>query len=65
MDHTCNNCEYGIFCPTWAEMKCKKFLSRNEYAPNEINNCEEWKKRLSSEEPKCHCDDCMQYTTEE
>lgn len=57
---TCDTCENGIFCPTWAEVKCMVFLRRNVYEPDQPNDCEKYKKKKSVEEPTCNCDECCE-----
>ena len=56
-DTLCSSCIESVFCPTWAEWKCKKFKKR---IYSKLMTCEEYKARPKDfEEPKCQCDDCL------
>lgn len=55
----CPNCVEAIWCPTWAEVKCKK-LKRRIYGYAKLTDCMFYKKRGKDfKEPKCQCEDCL------
>lgn len=56
-DILCSSCIESIFCPTWAEWKCKKFKKRIYFKPT---ICKGYKERPKNfEEPKCQCENCL------
>lgn len=55
----CSSCVNGIFCPTWAEWKCKKF-ERRIYGWRKLTRCQFYTKRGKDfKEPRCQCEDCL------
>ena len=53
----CPSCENSIWCPTWAEWKCK-VESKRIYSA--VTKCDSYKKRGKDfKEPKCQCEDCL------
>lgn len=57
METLCSSCTYSIWCPTWAECKCKT-KSRRIYIP--VTECNYYKKRGKDfKESKCQCEDCL------
>lgn len=59
---TCENCDYGILCPTWGEWKCAKKQRRVQY-PSDLN-CADFKKREGLMKP-CQCESCLSREFEE
>lgn len=56
----CPNCSMSIWCPTYAEWKCKVKKQRI-YGYKTLTKCEFYKKRDKDfKEPKCQCKDCLQ-----
>lgn len=56
-DILCSSCVEGIFCPTWAEWKCRKFKKRIYSKPT---TCKGYKSRPKDfKDPKCQCEDCL------
>ena len=54
----CPTCEKSIFCPTWAEWKCK--ATERRFHHNGPLECEHFKKRGKDfKESKCRCEDCL------
>ena len=55
----CSTCDKSIWCPTWAEMKCKHF-ERRIYGYAKLTDCKFYKKRGKNfKEPPCQCEDCL------
>lgn len=53
----CSSCVNSIWCPTWAEWKCKNFEKRIYEL---ISKCNGYKKRDKNfKEPECRCKDCL------
>lgn len=55
----CNNCENGIFCDTWTEVKCTIRKRRITDPKREALRCKNFKKDNREEKPKCQCKQCM------
>ena len=55
----CPTCVNSIFCPTWAEQKCK-VKGQRIYNHETLTECESYKKRPKDfKDPKCRCEDCL------
>ena len=55
----CPSCENSIWCPTWAEWKCK-VKERRIYDYKTLTKCKSYKQRDKKfKEPKCQCEDCL------
>ena len=55
----CSSCVNSIWCPTWAEWKCKSFEKRIR-EPANLKTCTSYKKRDKNfKDPECRCDDCL------
>lgn len=56
----CPTCSNSIWCPTWAEWKCKAFEKRAyDYAT--MTSCSSYVKRDKNfKESKCQCDSCLE-----
>ena len=58
----CSTCTESLWCPTWAEVKCKALLKRvHGYKKmTDPAQCKYYKKRGKDfKEPKCQCEDCL------
>lgn len=54
----CETCVHGIFCPTWAEWRCK---AKEKRIYDNLTQCESYKKRDKNfKEPKCQCKSCLE-----
>lgn len=54
----CETCTNAIWCPTWAEWKCK---AKEKRIRGELTKCESYKKRDKNfKEPKCQCKNCLE-----
>lgn len=54
----CLNCEHGVFCDSWQELKCLVNI-RRIYDPNDALRCRDFKKDKRTEKPKCQCKSCL------
>lgn len=55
----CPSCTNSIWCPTWAEWKCKIKEGRI-YDYKTLTECKFYKKRGKDfKEPRCQCEDCL------
>ena len=55
----CLNCVNSIFCPTWAEVKCK-VREKRIYNHAVLTDCGFYKKRDKNfKESPCQCEDCL------
>lgn len=60
VEHLCASCSSSIWCPTWAEYKCKLKERRIYYGMLFSKHCPDYKKRDKNfKESKCQCDDCL------
>ena len=59
-EHLCASCSESIWCPTWAEWKCK-LKKRRIYSDSPFaTTCSDRKKRGKDfKESKCQCEDCL------
>lgn len=56
----CASCASSIWCPTWAEWKCKLKERRIYSAMLLSKQCPDYKKSDKNfKESKCQCDDCL------
>lgn len=56
-DTLCASCASSIWCPTWAEWKCKQH-ERRMYSV--VERCTDYTARPKSfKEPMCQCKDCL------
>lgn len=54
----CPSCAMSIWCPTWAEWRCKAKERRIYEIPVK---CEDYKKREKDfKEPRCQCQSCLE-----
>lgn len=54
----CETCMNAIWCPTWAEWKCR---SKEKRIRRELTKCSDYKKRDKNfKEPKCQCKSCLE-----
>ena len=57
----CVTCTRSLWCPTWAEVKCKALMKR-VHGYKTLTECKYYKKRGKDfKEPKCQCEDCLKY----
>lgn len=55
----CDTCAESIFCPTWAEVKCKA-LKKRIYGYKKMTKCKFYKQRPKNfKEARCQCEDCL------
>lgn len=56
----CSTCSHSIWCPTWAEWKCK-LKGRRIYSDNLLSvTCPDHKKRDKTfKESACQCESCL------
>lgn len=55
----CPICTNSIWCPTWAEWKCK-IKERRIYDYKTLTECKFYKKRGKDfKESRCQCEDCL------
>ena len=59
----CSSCSNSIWCPTWAEWKCKVFEKRiYDYAT--MTSCGNYVKRDKNfKESECKCKSCLENET--
>ena len=59
MDKTlCETCSEAIWCPTWAEWRCK---AKEKRIYVKLTKCPDYKKRDKNfKEPKCQCESCLE-----
>ena len=59
-EYLCSTCSKSIWCPTWAEWKCKLKERRIYSSMLFSKQCPDYKKRDKNfKELKCQCDDCL------
>ena len=59
-EHICSSCSHSIFCPTWAEWKCKLKKQRIYSDSLFATACSDRKKRGKDfKESKYQCEDCL------
>lgn len=63
MEPSCNNCVYGVFCPTWGNYKCMERRIRVDSGTLK-EPCKSYKMG-SPEVEKCQCEDCLENYFEE
>ena len=57
----CASCSHSIFCPTWAEWKCRVKERRIHFSITTSKQCPDYEKRDKNfKESKCQCKDCLQ-----
>ena len=55
----CPTCKMSIWCPTWAEWKCK-VKERRIYDYKTLTDCADYKTRGKDfKEQRCQCEDCL------
>jgi hypothetical protein len=56
----CFDCEFGLWCHTWGELKCVKKKQRM-YRILSKDDCPNFKKREKGHilDTPCQCEDCM------
>ena len=53
----CPSCKNSIWCPTWAEWKCK---AKSRRVHSAVTKCDDYNKRGKDfKESKCQCKDCL------
>ena len=56
----CATCAESIWCPTWAEWRCKA-KEKRIYNADKLTKCKFYKKRGKNfKEPKCQCRSCLE-----
>lgn len=59
-EQLCASCVSSIWCPTWAEWKCRVNERRIYSAMLLSKECPDYKKRGKDfSEAKCQCEDCL------
>lgn len=54
----CETCSEAIWCPTWAEWRCK---AKEKRIYVKLTKCSDYKKRDKNfKEPKCQCESCLE-----
>ena len=54
----CEICSEAIWCPTWAEWRCK---AKEKRIYVKLAKCSDYKKRDKNfKEPKCQCESCLE-----
>lgn len=55
----CLNCEHGVFCDSWQELKCLVNIRRIYEPDRDALRCRDFKKDKRTEKPKCQCKTCL------
>lgn len=54
----CETCSEAIWCPTWAEWRCK---AKEKRIYVKLTKCSDYEKRDKNfKEPKCQCKSCLE-----
>ena len=54
----CETCSEAIWCPTWAEWRCK---AKEKCIYVKLIKCSDYKKRDKNfKKPKCQCESCLE-----
>ena len=61
----CENCERGIQCDTFMDVKCLVKGRRIINSKNEALRCKDYKKDTREKKTKCQCKHCLSKTDEE
>lgn len=62
----CFNCEFGVWCQTWSELKCVK-KGKRMYRILSKDDCPDFTKREKGHilDTPCQCEDCLTARGEE